>query len=372
MSTDFHRIKTTATEAYAHQLGEDGALFSKTVSFENRTNMDLTVIDRNNIPVCFPSNIAHYRGESEFTITSTYTFNSWEQVVSTINTMTKMKELFPEQDPSRALIYDLLGKAYNKNPRQPVTRIVIRRSIPVEEFQNHHTVYQQDTDYLVCNSSGLLKQVHPYSDEGIARSSTRELIAGKKLSGTLIEMIDNDNLIDDRYVYLGKRTVRIPAMKNPEKPSGVYVTHLEQTAYGETKQNTVRMSFQEAEETIGLYRTAEMAMTGGNPEEIIKAEEKRLQRELETSKREAEREAIEHGRDLVRSKAKLADLDRILEEKRKENQFLKEELEARGSSRKDFYEDRSFVRKDSHELIKYIPTIIGVGVAALAIFYKNK
>ena len=86
---------------------------------------------------------------------------------------------------------------------------------------------------------------------------------------------------------------------------------------------------------------------------MLSAEQKRLQ--LEYQQRLSEFEKAQKERDYELSRVK------------HELEMQKYDREHRNRNMQDYYEERSYKRKDTNEFLKWIPTIIGAGLAIVGI-----
>jgi hypothetical protein len=88
-----------------------------------------------------------------------------------------------------------------------------------------------------------------------------------------------------------------------------------------------------------------------------------LKRELENSKLQAQRQQQDY-------EARKIELDREREEWRIRKDREDLERKAEYERMRDFYEYRSYQRKDTNEMLKYIPTLI-VGLGAVFVAVKS-
>jgi len=193
----------------------------------------------------------------------------------------------------------------------------------------------------------------------------RELIKEKKVSGIFLELIDNENNIKSRYIYVAKQLLEIPVRKDPNRPSGVYFTKAAYDRVNDVHINPEFYSYEDSEKELGLYKTKEEANTGGNPELINKNLLAEKEKELVDAKHRLE--SI-----VSNNKERINQLETELELKKKETAAIKEEYEEKKIKRTDYYEERSSVRKDSNEIVKFIPAVIAGAVAAFAIISSRK
>jgi len=173
--------------------------------------------------------------------------------------------------------------------------------------------------------------VHPFSREGTVDYVTdgeRKREANGALDIT-IDIVDNEGTFGDRYLNVGGTAFAIRARKDPTLSSGIYAGWTNEIRVNGSPMVFGRrlFPFEELEKSVfpfTLYKTPEEAQ-GIDPS-------KRFEMELNESKTKLD--LLKHERDEV------------------------------SLARKDFYEERSFARKDSSDGWKMLPAFV-LGVATL-------
>lgn len=151
---------------------------------------------------------------------------------------------------------------------------------------------------------------------------------------------------------------------------------------------TQYFKFDEAEKALSLYQTFNEAKTLGNPQDVYKRElEERnqslKQREHEHEeqkanwRREADERRAVQDREAHESKMRLMDREekvsiREAEATRfeQENRMTEQRLKFQQLVLKDVYENRANDRKETIEILKHLPLLIG-GVAAIFVAVKK-
>jgi predicted nucleic acid-binding protein len=129
-----------------------------------------------------------------------------------------------------------------------------------------------------------------------------------------------------------------------------------------------------------MYRTQEEATSGGDANVISQTvrakadkESREARIELERIKTQAAIDDTQRTKELAELKhqqqkqeltykTQISELEHRLEATKRINTEVKEDVDIRKNQRSDYYDERSYQRKDSSELIKYIPAILlGVG-----------
>lgn len=274
-------------------------------------------------------------------------------------------------------------------------------NIPYAQIEKIEALYIRETDTLLSLHPSIARVPHPNSSEGVAAIDVGRVKATPGSVGVLVKAIDNEGLAGRRFMFSGKDAIMIPTFEDMNMESGVYITLMNADQNGDITRTTKRYSYEEAEKDHGIYRTREQAMTSGDPKAKLTHDTERLR--VETVERKSEADQSAHELKMVQSrweaflnaqKQASAENDRIREERHKDmlreiqeknalteriRQLEKEAIDRDALARKDYYdyksrhrddyyEDRSSVRKDSSEILKYVPAFIMGLAGAFAIF----
>ena len=258
-----------------------------------------------------------------------------------------------------------------------VSEMVVALDITIEQdkISEYNTVYINDLD-IVLTTEDPTTVMHPYSDEAIENERYKDLnsLKGEVFS---IEIIDNYSILSERYCCIGESVFKIVPSKDITKEDGIYLT-----TKIDGKLESIKFDLNKPEQA-GLYRTQEEALNYGN----IK-----LNREQEIAKLSHENSLISLEMQKIKHEnaKKIAELDLNIKELEKEMQFKEKEFEkekmylekeirdskAAYETKKiimeDFYNERSHNRKDSSEIIKFIPAAIAAGLAIWVAVLKSK
>lgn len=252
-------------------------------------------------------------------------------------------------------------------------KLVLDYTIAYEDLKKHGgTVYYHETDTVVSLSSATRDPVHPHSDTG-RRIAAVSGVKSKHDCGSFyydIKIVQNDESGCSRFLNFASEIYKIDSHKDPDKRDGVYVVAVTpRSNHNETHKDTVNyLSLEQAEQTMGLYRTYEDALTLGDPEAARKKELTRLEHELAVLKRDNSIESQRHEMELIKAKGEAEKAKLELEEKetllRRTRENHDYEMNLLRMRDKDYYEQRSYQRKDNSEFLKAIPTIM-VGIASV-------
>lgn len=406
------------------RVGMKTESFSVTLDYTNYTKSSIYVKTQNNIAfVVAPNNNTINASGSgpHLEIKITYSLVSGNNIHDTLELLRALGAN-GGLSPDAKFVYDHLMKLYEADPtarNKSNFKVSIMRRITEDSIRSHQVTYVKEADIIVSFEKAAMQPPHPNSSEGLQQIDYKKEYIGQ--AGLFVRVVDNENLADVRYYHAGKRLISVPSVTDPTKQSGVYVTESTRAPDGLLTPKSIFLTFDEATEHIGLYRTQEEALSNGNPELILqmedsrsKKEERRLALELQAVKHQsaldtarAEKEALELKRALEISKAETLSLKESTDfrklirddayadkEKRRSDKankrkdkyesrgyrrkdryedrgyHRKDYYEDRGFERKQYYEDRSMDRKDTSELIKFVPGLL-VGVLGAFAFMRS-
>lgn len=255
--------------------------------------------------------------------------------------------------------------------------------------KNGGSLYLQNLDIVVSVMQDHLIPHHPNSEVGVRNRLVEEdeTINNPASFGYSLRIVDSMGIFGDRYVNVHGQVYKVPCVRQSSLPDGVYLTSSGPVETESTFNKPVskRFSFQEADAHLKLYDSIQAAKTHGDE---IGQREKEL-RELTVNLKEKEQrlkdERIEREHEFDKLKVQMdrekaeEEANRKQEESRVQQRVakLKEEiaeLEHKRSvemlQRKDVYETRSMERKDSQEIVKFLPTLISGALAAFMVFSK--
>lgn len=382
-------------------------LTPKTIYIKNQANV-VIAIEPNQTRM----NLTEMRGCLEVkTIYSLYTNDSIVKTYEVISAMEKNGQLL--SDDCRALrekLFSLFRDDPSSRNKNNFVFTVINH-IDEDHLKNGAVFFMREQNVMVSYERVAMMEPHPFSPEGMQHVDVTSRKEYRSASGVFVKVVDNHQLCPMRYMYAGKNLIAVPSIIDSTKESGVYCTISTAGADGISAPTTEFMSFEEAQQKIGLFKSQEEAISNGDPELILKnqeaanrKEEKRLSAELLEAKHVAQVETIKNER-------KLTELKHSLELVRAENESLKESLAVRKTvrddsyqivqaerkdryeerkdryddigirrkhyyddiedRRRDYYEERSYRRKDQSEFMKYAPSFV-IGLLTAFTLYQSK
>lgn len=315
----------------------------------NDSKDDVIGMHRCNVPFKAHGVTLQTPTHNRITIRTVHTFSSVQAVTDTRNLLherfVSMKQFTSEDS---RIIYDLfMGGQAN----QHWAAIKIDRIIQMQDLNQAGSLYVTDLDLMLYSKDYKDKLIHPYSEfansaqegEGVAKQHPYT-------AGIVIQLVDNDDKIAKRYIYLANQIVEVPIIQDKSRQSGVYV-HLIDKGLSECTRHELSDM-----ESIGLYPTIEEAETNGKPELVHQKAVTMLKQQLETKK-------IENDQARVEYEARISQL------KQDQEEYLRN-LERDRHKTKDEYEERSYRRKDEHEALKVGASILAIVLSIVAIAKK--
>lgn len=354
-------------------------------SYRNGTGVPVTVVLRTGLTALLPPQ--YERGSRNFTVTYRVT------LAGEVNL--DIFRLSNALTPEAQLLKDALEYGHVKHRRgQKIAEITY--DVTREEIQEKGgSLYLKNLDVVLSVLQGDLVPLHPYSEVGIRNRLVAENDSINNVGsfGYALQIVDNASVFGDRYININNQIYKVPVMRDPERPDGVYRVSSPSVKgdYALAPPESLYFRFDEVDAAnLGLWRTYEEALTLGDvlaakKQELeslaleIKREEAVLKREKQ--EREAAFEARKHKYEELRLQAdderkRQEQSFKITENRMLERQTrLKDEISELEHKRqitsmhqKDHYELRAYERKDSSEYLKLIPTFIaGVDACFLAV-----
>lgn len=354
---DIEHFRQEAKAFYGFQTNETNVHFRSVQVFENNSNEPITVILRNNLPVIIQNNDKHFSKDAGLTIRTIYHFNHRNQIVATINHLDEISRNRKVKNDDLDIIQKGLLEIYqSSNGTTNFHSITIDRVVPLKKIYDHSGIYVHESDILICSPKCPVKFMqHPFSEEGMMLKRYHDVIEKNNVSGIFVELIDNDNKISNRYMYVAKRLIEIQPRVDKSRRSGVYYTKAGFDFTGTPEIEPEFHTYEEAEANLGLHKTEEEAITGGDPEYLNRAAENKIKAELLELKRVTE---IEKTKSEEKLRVLQADLDTA---KAKRNDYFDDQK----LRRNDEYENRSYQRKDNSEIWKFASAIC---ITALSVY----
>jgi len=297
--------------------------------------------------------------------------------------------LLNSSSPGAAILVELVQRG-DQIHRHGKRKFSLDYHITLDDIESRGgSVYLNNLDRVVSTLQGNFVPHHPYSDIAVRNQLVENdpNINDVASFGYSLRIVDSHNHYGDRYVNINNQVYKVPVVTSSSMPDGVYLTSsgTVEGNYQYARPVSKRYSFEEADDALRLYKTVEDAKTFGD---VIAEKEKEL-KELSVKLKEREQrlreEKMERESEFERFKQQIAreqaeeDAQRKAEESRATQRMsrLKEEiaeLEHQRTvemlKRKDTYESRSLERKDSSEMVKFLPAVVTGALALFVAFSK--
>lgn len=335
---------------------------------KNQGNIIYTVTPLNNKALT-----KHHSPHVEIRVTSGIIGS--QDVKALNNLMHKMDREGVNYGNDARLQFDRLRNLVEVEPfvsRQNTVGMVRSFYVDESEILRAGYVYIQECDLLISFNEDVILEHHPQSNEAWSTADIRSKKEVQGAYGTVIRVVDNDNLRDAYYYYSAKRIIEVKPIRDTTKESGVYFCEMK-CVNGKTYLDEVFMSFQEAEENLGLYCTQEEARTYGNPELISKNDELKYKAELESNRRRIQELSLDiesmnqdFERRRLQFEAELSaakHISTLRKEKIQEQaEERKDRYDAKEKKRRDHFDKKEKKRKETTEKITLTTKIIDAGI----------
>lgn len=355
---------------------ENLATFKCVELFINNTEYDLVVSNRADLPVFVPKpTINKDNVPKNLMLVRRYRFKNNTSTKRTLDLIKEFKRKYTlDENEELNIVEQVLQNNISGNVACKYIDVVIRYSMDLSDIREHNKVYDRKTDLLVSLYDSSCVSPHPFGKSGKAMDEYSDYITNKKGAGIFIEVIDNESIVRSRYMYIANKIVEFSPIKDENKESGIYCTHLSHDQYGNIIIDPVILDFDDGEK-IGLYKNKESAYAGGNTEERFKLDKLELERELIDSKSRLQKDTEELERIKQESQRLKLEVDKQkLEVEKQKHEFdkIKIEKDEKLLKANEEYEHRSLDRKETHEIIKFIPAFITGMVTIFLLMKSNK
>lgn len=363
------------------QIPHNELQYTKTYSYQNGFSYPITVIEKNGLGVTFPGNKNFHREHRDFMVHVRYDFYTEVNIDACSLLDVTSDSGSAELTALRAALMDLKKQGTNV-----VKHLHLVYTVTSAEFEvNGSEAYIDDLDIVICTADKANHVVHPNSGEG--------KIIKSKIVDSVTDFVYQIHINDpfgeygQKYMSLNGKVYRIPVSVDPTKPVGVeIVTTNQYMGPNKTILSSELYSFEEAAEKLALYATSAEAASNGDSlglakrqheervlelkndlmirEDKIRQDKERHEMLMAEQQRRYDALDSEHKQKMAEFKLRLLGIEE--DQKHRDHLISKQkaELEEASMRRKDHYEHRSYNRKDSSEVIKWLPALaIGAGIA---------
>jgi len=370
-----HATHVSNNDSVYNHLSDFG--FHMEMHYRNGLPWPITLVLRNGLAVTLPPVPGNWRTHSDLTVYVRYRFMRDVKI--------DVHRVLDEVDDKSPAVMQTLKNAINAAQANMVLNgheCTIAYRITRNALENAGgAVHIDELDMTVTVEQRHDVQVlHPESHYGRILKAQQD---DEGCGSYRIIINDPYKEFGERFLNLSGRIVHIPTTQDFTRPPGVYTSSMGNVG-GDIYQEHYH-PFESAEAELMLFRTVNDAKTLGNMPEVQKRELENFQHQLKLDNltREKEYKETVHTMDMAMAKEKhersvkeaelqrqIADLKKEEMRREEEHRRLEAELakqkverESKRDYEKDFYERRSYERKDASEFVKWLPAfVVGVGL----------
>ena len=340
------------------------------IDYVNNLGVDVVVLDRRGIEFHIPSRFKPSSKQLEFKIYEM--FHLQEGVSLRFNEHERDSDIVKLQQN----FLDSLN--YDSKAQRMTRKSLVTMSVKLNDLRDrNNSVYVKEYDIVIYIAKPGYTVLHP--------ATVSQIINGFNLNKTKVNDFEFNIRINDPNNKMGNRWINISGLIYQIIPSrdstqleGVVITTSSSDLNGEFVH--VPMSIEDFKEKVKTYQSYEEAETFGNLESMTKVQaDKELEKlkhdnliaeqklKGEVAQHKAEAEKVKHDLEITQSDLKAQEAKHKAELELLNIQINREKhnMEFQSLQRKNYYEERSYDRKDSSELIKFLPMIIGAGLVLL-------
>jgi hypothetical protein len=266
------------------------------------------------------------------------------------------------------------------------TKYIVDWHVPLHDIQQcGGVIYFEQGDVVISTFPTDETPPHPESIVGRELAAIRDQGTGDGILNLMVEIVDNKGWIGEKYANIFGKAYKVVPIKDSRRSDGVYLTgnrsmcdtaRLVRDTVSVWNYNTCTPNYKGDDAApIKLYASPEDALTLGNAQSILDEQLKQKAFDLEVLKGKLEEDKLaikrEHEEWKYEADKRSKELDQQhaehkqrLEKFNLERETLAKEVER---ARKDHYDSRSHGRKDTSEVLKFLPIILS-GIAAVAAF----
>lgn len=342
------------------------------IDYFNSLGVDAIVLDRRGIEFKVPCRYNPSSKQLDFKIYET--FHMLEGVRLSFSDNERDKDIVELQQ------YFLDSLNMDSKASRTTRRSTVCTTVKLSDLRDvNNSIYVKEHDIVIYIPKPGYTVIHP--------ATVSKVLNGIDLAKTKlhdfefnIRINDPHGKIGDRFINISGLIYRINPTRDMTQMEGVVITTSSAEMEGEYV--SVPMSIDEFDKQVKTYRTFEDAELFGNMEQQTK---KRLEQELEdlkhgnkTTEEKLKTASLLKQAEIDETKAELTKAQSELKQQetihKKELELIqaqldreKHEMEWQSLQRKNYYEERSYDRKDSSEILKWIPAVVAAG---LFMFFK--
>lgn len=242
------------------------------------------------------------------------------------------------------------------------------------------TLYHIETDIILSTRQDNIP-LHPHCYDASLEVADLFTDENDRTSGVYMHMVDNRGVVGPRFAAIWGEVVQVPVVKHELMQEGLYYTFVGVPSRDSSKNKNSKkfVPIDKLGDVKWLYKSFAEAASSPDHEVGMNYEIKQL--DFQSKQISAETTITRSELDLEKmDKEKVLSLmQEKLDEKERQNRVLELDLQRRLSREehdsklnqmrsKDMYEEKSYVRKDTSEWVKFIPTVLlGAGAVYMAV-----
>lgn len=346
---------------------------SRSISFENGTGVEVCIMDRNGVLMTLP---AKSISDPQFN-KALQVYERWSKSANVkINVDDELNVAGYGSKYTGALLssFELTNEKSASSIRD--RGALLRHKIDLEHIkQSGGGIYVHTLDIVVYLPTYRKHFIHPYCLNVLST----EMRMGPDDTNSLkirVCINDPDFTMGDRFINAGGMVYRISPTRDKRRPPGAII----ETVELDQPSTVIPCTLHDLSEHIQTYATYEEAEKQGKQHELKMQEQARELEQLKTSnlllQENLAQQKTEQSLALGLQKSEIEKAAHALEAEKiaiKERQQQLDELAVREKHllemqqmrTKDYYENRSYDRKDTSEFFKFLPILLGAGIGLL-------
>lgn len=337
------------------------------MSYINKSYRDISIAMRSGFSFTIPASEDRF-GE-KFIIRMELSLSPWVRI-----DVEKLLSQIREDSNAELAAMKQSIEVQSSRSRHGGTIITVDYPVTLEELKKYGgAIYYSEIDQVVSIGTTDDVPLHPYSEKG--RSMFSEDLHGSRSVGFIynLEIIDNSGRQGIRYVNINGSVYPLKPNQDYGRRDGIYVLtsgHLDE--YDNPSSSQRRVGFDHAAQELGVFNSYEDAEALGDIERSRERDQAAHQATVQQLKNDLDLQKYERDMEKIRREEEQAENDRERAKQAAELTRLRDEasyvLDMRRIESKDRFEERSYVRKDSSEVLKALPSmIVGLGAIAMAV-----
>lgn len=355
-------------------------------SFSNCSSKPITIITRTGVRFKLPPNNGYQASLDKVYVDYTYdtdigiNINELDQSNVGDDELEAFHRLFIESAQNQK-------QAHTFNNRRQMST---RSEIPISDITSTNgAVYIPAVDVVICFSEVADSIVHPYSSYGqkLLASELSEDHQGFLYNLTIV---DNNGVFGARFINISGKVFKIKPVQDFSRRDGVFLTSKDEyISDGNYIESNVfeYHDFATAEKAFNLWKDAISARELGDLNHMKQTQIREREHELKKLEQDMKAEGLEAQirKQQLEAEIKAKELkhEEEIAQMKRDNALLKEELE-RAKIRRDDYTHRTKAeyeyvqaqRKDTADMLKWIPTVISsvltIAGTVMLFMAKNK